>query len=131
MQLQTQEQCDALAKRFYEFYDGVLRSIRVAYLEKGVVDLEVDLSCRDAETTDDEGWVCVRICVRNVREFGIREGARTTNRVLSQGIHIQESNSQFAIEFGGQVEPPLTLDDLRISDAFALGSAIELTVMPY
>lgn len=131
MHLQTQEQCDAIAKRFYEFYDGVLRNIRVVYQGRGEVDLEVELSSRDAETTEDEGWVCVRICVRNVREFGIREGEKTTNRVLSQGVHIQKFSSHIAIEFGGQVESPLTLDDLRMSDAFAVGSAIELTVMPH
>lgn len=117
--------------RFYGFSDGVVRWIRLRYQDDGSRDVELALACRDAEATENEGWVSVRILVRYAEEFTVREQANTTLQVLSEGIHLQAIDGSVAVEFGGALESPQTKSDLRKSDGFIIGNEIEIQVGPY
>lgn len=128
--MEKQEHYDNVLSRFYRFYDGVIRSITLEYTGK-TRHAEIRVACRDSASTRTEGWVCVRVVVRDIREFSVRERYRTSLQVLSQGIQIRTFGDSVGIEFGGALEPPSTIEDLMLSDAFVVGSEIEFNVGPY
>ena len=122
---------DRILARFYGFSDGVIRWIQLRYQQDGSRAVELTLGCRDAEATENEGWVSVRILVRNVEEFTVREQPNTTLQVLSEGLHLQSIDGSITVEFGGALESPQSKSDLRKSDGFITGKEIELEVGPY
>ena len=122
---------DRILARFFGFSDGVVRWIGLRYQDDGSRDVELTLTCRDAESTENEGWVSVRILVRNVEEFTVREQTNTTLQVLSEGLHLQAIDGSVAVEFGGALESPQTKSDLRKSDGFITGKEVQIEVGPY
>jgi len=122
---------DRILARFYGFSDGVLRWIRLRYQDDGSRDVELTLACRDAEATENEGWVSVHILVRNAEEFTVQEQTNTTLQVLSEGLHLQAIDGSVALEFGGALESPQTKSDLRKSDGFITGKEIEIAIGAY
>jgi hypothetical protein len=131
LEIQTQDNFDQILRRFYGFCDGVIRSIVLRYLDDGTREIEIQIATRDSEATENEGWVCAQLFVKNVREFAIRENAKTTIQVLSQGIHIRKLGDAVGVEFGGAIDMPQSSDAFRSADAFAIGMAIDLDVAPY
>ncbi len=131
MTLKTQDDFERLLNRFYGFSDGVIRGIRLRYQDDGTRNGELEVACRDSEATENGGWVSVRLLIRNVQEFTVRERSDTTLQVLSEGLHIRVANDGVGIEFGGTLEFMELTSDLRKSDAFIVGEEIEIEVGPY
>jgi hypothetical protein len=131
MESQIQEDYNEILARFYGFCDAVIRSILLRYEENGTRNVEIYLSARDSETAENEGWVSVRVVVRNVSEFGVRESPRTPIQVLSQGMHLLSVENQVGVEFGGEIEPPQSIESFRSSDGFAVGRDIKFHIGPY
>jgi hypothetical protein len=52
-------------------------------------------------------------------------------QVLSQGINITMHSGFVALEFGGLAGPPASLEDLRESDGYALGTKMYFQVYQY
>lgn len=127
----TRGDFDRILARFYGFSDGVVRWLRLQYEDDGTRNVELAIACRDAEATENEGWVCVRILVRNAQEFAVREQANTTLQVLSEGLHLQTIDESVGVEFGGALPSPRTESELRQSDGFVIGKEIEIEVGPY
>lgn len=127
----NQEYYDALTNRFYDFADGVIRSVCLTYLNDGSKDAEIVVACRDSEGTSDEGWVVVTLHVRGLMEFKAMEGPRTTLQVLSDGLHVCVYDELVGIEFGGTFEPSPSIAELRKSDGFAIGKEVKIEVGPY
>ncbi len=131
MQILEQDAANRFLERFYGFSDSLVRSISLRYLDDGSRDLELQISTRDSSTQEDDDWVCVEILIRGVLEMVVRENARTTNQVLSEGIHLRQIDDNFGIEFGGAIDPPQSMADLQSSDAYAIGSGVSFEVRSY
>ena len=108
MKIKAHDEFERIMARFYGFCDGIIRSLRLQYEADGTRHVELLIASRDAEATENEGWVSVRILVRNAQEFVVREQTNTTLQVLSEGLHIQTIDDGVGIEFGGALEPPRT-----------------------
>lgn len=121
----------AVLRRFYDFYDAVIRSVTLQFVERGVRVVLIEIAARDSEAVENDGWASVRITMRNVAEFGVREGPRTPIQVLSQGIHLMTFDGLVGLEFGGAVDAPTGIDELRASDAYAVGESLEIQTGPY
>ena len=126
-----QEDYGTAMNRFYRFADGVIRSIKLSYSDDGSKHAEIVVACRDSEATVNEGWVAVSLIVRGVKEFRACEGPKTTLQVLSDGMHICVYDDIVGLEFGGAFEPPSSISELRKSDAFAIGTEVEIEVGLY
>jgi len=131
MTIKAHDDFEPILARFYGFSDGIIRWLRLRYEDDGTRHVELTVACRDAEATENEGWVSVRVLVRNAQEFTVREQPNTTLQVLSEGLHIQTIDEGVGIEFGGALEPPRTKSDLQKSDGFVIGREIEIEVGPY
>lgn len=118
--------------RFYGFSDSVLRSILISFHEGGTRSMEISIATRDAETIENDGWVCVVLSVGGVSEISLCEHTtRTSIQVISHGIHISKYEKKFGIEFGGAIDAPETIADLRGSDVYVLGGTLSFDVLPY
>ncbi|RCS44188.1 hypothetical protein DTL42_17915 [Bremerella cremea] len=127
----TQDGYDGVLARFYGFCDGVIRTVLLQFDENGTRSVEVHVAIRDSETDENEGWVCVRIVVRGVSDFGVRESSRTPIQVLSQGIHLLCVANRVGIEFGGAIDRPESFEAFHSSDGFAIGRDVEFYVEAY
>lgn len=131
MELKTRNDYERQLARFYDFGDGVIRGILLRYEEGGTRIVEIQVATRDSEGTENEGWVVVRIVIRGVSEFGVREGPRTPIQVLSQGIHLLCLDNQVGVEFGGATNCPESFESLRLSDGYVVGRDVEFQVGPW
>lgn len=131
MTAHTQDDYDKALARFCHFYDGVIRTIVVRFQEGGKRHIELHVATRDSETDENEGWVCVRVVVRDVTEFAVRDSSRTPIQVLSDGIHILCVEDRVGVEFGGAHEPFESFESFRSSYAFAIGGDVHFQVKPY
>lgn len=120
-----------LLARFHEFSDAVLRSIVVLFEDDGTRRMDISIATRDAETVENDGWVCVMLSVDGISEMSVRERARTSLQVISDGIHISMYDQEIGIEFGGAIEAPDTIENLRGSDVYVLGGTLSFDVLPY
>lgn len=127
----TQKDYESLLTRFYGLCDGLIRSVQLRYTGEGTRYVELVIACRDSETTVNEGWVSVRVLIQNVNEFTFVEKPQTTLQVLSNGLQVQVFGDFVGVEFGGSVDGPYSLDDLRKSVAFAIGKQVDFEVGPY
>ena len=127
----TQSDYELLLSRFYGLCDGLIRLVQLRYTEDGTREVELDIACRDSETTVNEGWVSVRVVIRNATEFTLVENPKTTLQVLSDGLQIQVFGDVVGIEFGGNIDAPYSLDDLRKSRAYAIGTCVDFEVGDY
>lgn len=127
--MDLQSRFSEIERRFYGFYDGIILAMELRYLPGGLREFELRLSCRDSNSVRHEGWESISLLVNNVREVGIREHSKTTLQVLSHGVHLRTFGEFSAIEFGGLTEPPESLELIKSSDAFVIGSGIQLQVL--
>jgi len=131
MQPKTSNDYERMLARFYDFGDGVIRGILLRYEAGGTRMIEIQVATRDSETIENEGWVIVRIAIRDVAEFAVREGSRTPIQVLSQGIHLLCLDNQVGVEFGGATDRPESFETLRLSDGYVVGREVEFHVEPW
>lgn len=131
MRPKTPAEFAEVLRRFYDFYDAVIRSVSLQFADGGTRIVVIVIATRDAEAVENDGWVSVRIEIRNVSEFSVRESPRTPIQVMSQGVHFVTFDGLVGMEFGGAVDAPASLDDLRASDAYAVGDELEVQPGPY
>lgn len=115
-------------RSFYGFCDSVIRSIVLIYEENGSRTLELRLSARHSLVKTGHGWVDVDIVLEGISEMVVKEHMRTSMQVVSNGIHVAFFDNEIGLEFGGGVDAPLTLKDLRDSDGYALGSTLAFRI---
>lgn len=125
------EDYDSTLNRFYNFADGVIRSINLSFYDDGSKLAEIVVACRDSEAMLDDGWVTVRFRIREVKEFKTSDGPKTTLQVLSSGMHFRNYDDKVGVEFGGAFESPSSLEELRESDAYAIGEEVDIEVGKY
>jgi hypothetical protein len=99
--------------------------------ESGTKFVEMIVATRDSESDVNDGWVCVRIVVQDVYEFGVRESERTTIQVLSQGVHVLLEGNRVGVEFGGAVDRPASIESFHSSDGYVIGREVEFYVEVY
>lgn len=131
MKPKTSIDYERMLARFYDFGDGVIRGILLQYEEGGTRKVEIQVATRDSEATENEGWVIVRMAIRDVTELAFREGPRTPIQVLSQGIHFLCLDNQVGVEFGGATDCPESFESLRLSDGYVVGRDVEFHVGPW
>lgn len=127
----TQDSTDAFLSRFYSFYDSVIRRIELTYEPDGSRILIVSIAVRDSTQDANEGWVCVNFRLMGVSELGIRERANQTLQVLCNGLHLRWFGPSLGIDFGTLIDPPESMDELRMSDFFAASASASWGVGPY
>ncbi|MES2642726.1 MAG: hypothetical protein V4850_24800 [Myxococcota bacterium] len=93
MELLNQEVCEAFLRRFYNFYDGVVRSVRIDF-ESTPSTCSVVVDARDADSAS--GWSRIEFVVHEVGAFRFDAG-RTTFEVLSSGIQVGWVNGQLLL----------------------------------
>ena len=111
--------------RFYSFCDSVIQSIQIQMSRNGTRELEVRLAARDSMVHEDEGWTSIAISLEDVCEMKVfDERQKASLQVISDGIHILNLDNGIGLEFGGAYEPPHSLEELRASQAYAVGKRI-------
>lgn len=118
-------------ERFYEFADAEIRSITIRFDKDGTRSIDISVSARDSMAQESDDWVCITLSIDLVLEMAVQEHFHTTIQVLNQGIHISMFDGKVGIEFGGEVDSPETLAELRKSNAFAVGDTLSIEVHPY
>jgi hypothetical protein len=131
MNIHTQDDANRFIDRFYGFSDSLIRAILLQYLEGGIFNLEISIATRDSLTHEDSGWVCVKILMQNIKEVLFRQNPHMTNQLISHGIHLQQYDNMFGLEFGGAADAPRTLSELRTSDAYTVASTVAFEIEPY
>ncbi len=126
-----QQNMEQFLARFNGFMDSVVRSISLWYGKDGSKNVEIRVSARDSQASDNEGWVCAVIRAGRVREMGVRESDRTSNQVLGDGLHMSMMGDLLALEFGGAVEAPESIEEYRESDAYVIAAEAVLSTEPY
>lgn len=127
----TKNNYSNLLKRFDRFSDSLIRSIEMKFNNQGTIGVSISLETRDALSTANNGWVSVLLFLDMVSEMGIQEHQNTTISIISFGIHILFIDNKVLIEFGGEIDEPNSLEELRKSDAYAIGKSLSLEVFPY
>jgi hypothetical protein len=118
-------------RRFYAFNDAVMRKIEISYLATGQRNISVWIATRDAQESQNDGWVCVRLVMSQVEDFCFSDAAKFTAQVLSQGIHICWFEKSVGIDFGHYIDQPVDRAELTCSRFFAIGSSVDWSVEPY
>lgn len=75
--------------RFYNFFDGVVRSLTVRPASNGDLgECSIEIAVRDSHASEhsNEGWVIVQIFVRGIKEFRFTNSPRAYNQVLTNGL---------------------------------------------
>lgn len=120
---------NALTERF-NFYDSLIRTICITCEPGGQRQIETRIAARDNESAGD-GWVCVRLILKDVRDYCFADSANTTAAVISNGLHVSTFGDVRAIDFGYFVDPPESLDEQKTSQFFATCGGIDWSVEPY
>ncbi|WP_419903985.1 hypothetical protein [Kiloniella sp.] len=139
-QVVDEKQFAKFIDRFNGFYDSSLVNISMRYNYNDGPEflLEVSIATRDTQSVDEYEsiaeleWVIVVIYLSRVTEIAVRESDKTSLICVSNGIHLSTVNGQIGFEFGDYYyEEPATLDELRQSDAYAVGEKLSFEVLPY
>jgi hypothetical protein len=117
--------------RFYAFNDAVIRKIEISYLSNGQRNISILIATRDAQESQNNGWVCVRLVMSQVEDFCFSDAAKFTAQVLSQGIHICWFEKNVGIDFGHYVDQPTDRAELTRSRFFAISSSVDWGVESY
>jgi hypothetical protein len=120
-------------KQFNQFYDAVLRSIELRFAPSemfghATVTLSVPQSL---PKRDKSGWVNVRIEVKKVEEFSLRESTKESARVLSSGLHIGPFDGLLFFDFAPYSVSPRSLEDYRRSGFYIAGRSFSWNVKEY
>lgn len=130
MHILTSESRADFLTRFCSFNDAVIRRIVYCYLSAGSHRMTVELSVQDQQ--EPQGWSNIILILTDVSEISFREG-ESTRQVLSDGLILVIINDQVFCDFSpySSDASEQSLDDLRRSDFYAIGSTILWDVRPY
>ena len=112
-----------LLKRFFDFYDGLLVSLKVDYERNGERTLNIVVSGREI-VHEQEVWKNIELRLEGLAEYCFREPVNTSSQVLSNGIHVLQLNNLLGIDLGSLCDNPGSLSELRTSDMYAVGTSL-------
>ncbi len=114
--------------------DSLLWEVQLRWPDSSTPTLFLTLSNREREAPHEQsdGWVNLDLQLTEVDEFAIRQGARTTRVVISDGLRLIPVGDRIAIDFSGNGanETP-SVEELRESEAYAIGRLLRFAVRPY
>ena len=113
------------------FCDSLIRTICIAYEPSGQRQIETRIAARDNAEPANDGWVCVRLVLKNVRDYCFADSANTTAVVVSNGLHVSTFGDIRAVDFGYLLDPPESLSEQMASRFFATCDAVDWNVEPY
>lgn len=123
---------DKFLERFNFFYDSVIRSVRVWFRnENSSTKLSITISTRDKESYADGGWVNVNIEISEVTEFNIAESSRESYQVISDGLHILQSEDLLFFDFGFHTDTPEVSEEFKKSKFYVVGKNLTWIVQAY
>ncbi len=109
-------------ERFNFFYDSVIRDIKISFRnDYSATNIVIIISVRDIETLENDGWVNVKLAISEVEEFHFRENSKESHQVLSNGLHILESEYLFYFDFGFHIEMPESIKEFKESKFYVVG----------
>lgn len=119
---------DELRERFFEFYDGVVCSVRISLRPEPMV-CEIVVHAMDSRS--DSGWSAVRFVVRDLVDFRFQIG-RHTFEVLSGGIQFGWRNGAICVVLDAYPDDGPGLPDLTTNSAFVIGATcdVEIEALP-
>lgn len=126
------------AKRFNHFYDSVIRKFEVTFRFHGSKPTAVVvIAVRDAEGSENHGWVWVRFEIDDVIELCCTEKHNLTYTVLSEALHIGFFGGSTYLDFGTLFDLPepderhRSLEDFRRSAFYIAGRKVTWHLEPY
>ncbi len=119
-------------ERFYHFCDTIIDSIQLTFSEHASRELQIILQARDDACQVNESWARVALHLEEVSELKLFDQCqRGSLHVISDGIHILSQAENLGLEFGGALETPATLEELRTSPAYAIGKTFAFEVLQW
>jgi hypothetical protein len=128
----TKDSYLAFLDRFCGGSDGVIRSFTITFryrLQKETSGI-VCISVKDIQCEENEGWVNLVIELNDIVEFTMREST-ISYQVISSEIHILESDGLLYIDFGGCVEQPSSVNEIRKSEFYCASKLASWRLEPY
>jgi hypothetical protein len=113
-------------KRFYDFYDGVVCSVRLE-LRTEPRRCEVVIQTQDRES--DSGWSNVQFAVQRVSECRFQIG-KSTFEVLSGGLQFGWLGSSVCVVFDAYPDDGPGLPDLGNNIAYVIGASCDIRITP-
>jgi hypothetical protein len=120
-------------EQFNRCYDGIVRRIQFRFaptdsLSRAYLTLSVQ---QPITRRIKNGWVNVRLAIADVEEFGLRESAKESCRVLSSGLQIDVFNGLLFFDFAPYSLSPRGLEDYRRSGFYIAGRSFSWKVEEY
>jgi len=118
---------------FNHCYDGVVRRIQFRFTPGeafGEAHLTVSVQ-RPVSRRSKYSWVNVRLTIREVEEFSVRESPKESCRVLSSGLHIEAFNGLLFFDFAPYSLNPRGVEDYRLSGLYIAGRSFSWKVQEY
>ncbi|WP_027006889.1 hypothetical protein [Conexibacter woesei] len=119
LRLADQPDADALLKRFYDFYDGLVVGFTLEHLDGRATEPVARI--RVEARADDGTWALLAFKVSGVTSFLFGESPRVSNVVLSLGIGIHFRADGIFIDLSPWNERPWTEEDVRKSHQYVAG----------
>jgi hypothetical protein len=116
-----------LLKRFLDFNDGLLVSLKLNYERNGERILKIVVAGREI-VDEQEVWKNIELRLDGVVEYYFKEPENTSSQVLSNGIHMLWSKSLLGIDLGSLIDNPSSISDIRKSEMYAIGTSFSWTI---
>ena len=101
-------------KQFNFFYDSVIRRVGISFRNGDfTTNVEVIISTRDSKTVENDSWVNVAIKISEVTEFNFRESSKESYQIISDGLHILESEKSVYFDFGFYSDAPKNSEEIQ------------------
>ena len=119
-------------ERFNFFYDSIIRDVEIRFRNSSFpAKIKVIISTRDKETKKNEGWVDVKIEITEAVEFNFRESSKESYQVISNGLHIMESDALVYFDFGFHTDVSESPKEFRKSNFYIIGKSFDWAVEDY
>ena len=123
---------DKFLERFHFFYDSVIRNVKISFRDESVAtNIEIIISARDNEYLENDSWVNVNLKIDEVVEFNFRENSKESYQVLSNGLHILETENFLYFDFGFHIDAPDNVEEFKKSSFYVVGKNLTLTIQDY
>jgi len=119
-------------ERFNFFYGSVIRDVKISFRNPSfATNVKIIISTRDKETSESGSWVNVSVEIDKVTEFNFRETSKESYQVLSNGLHILESEGLFYFDFGFHADAPKSSEEFKESNFYIVGQSLNWKSEPY
>lgn len=118
---------DEFLNRFNHFNDGLIRQMVVLFWRSAGRSALIECSTIDTFT---DAWCNIIFRVNNLSAVKVIEG-RTSNVVLSDGVHVAWFNGHCYLDFAPYTSAPDGLEDVERSQFYLAGHSVDWAVKPY